>query len=137
MMEQMMQEDTEESVKVLQEQTLQAVNRLLEDIHNVELQHPLSFANSRSIEFSGEMVPGYELGMADFSSMVFKNWQLCNVRQCNWQHLSRYWYACWLCGWCVAWHNNDYCGYFFTSKASKKSAKHKEKNTQQAGGSAG
>ncbi|EFA5294746.1 hypothetical protein [Escherichia coli] len=72
MMEQMMQEDTEESVKVLQEQTLQAVNRLLEDIHNVELQHPLSFANSRSIEFSGEMVPGYELGMADFSSMVLK-----------------------------------------------------------------
>lgn len=35
-----MLEDTEESVKVLQQQTLQAVNRLLEDIHNVELQHP-------------------------------------------------------------------------------------------------
>lgn len=39
-MEQVMLEDTEESVKVLQQQTLQAVNRLLEDIHNVELQHP-------------------------------------------------------------------------------------------------
>ncbi|MCZ5238256.1 DUF1269 domain-containing protein, partial [Escherichia coli] len=49
-MGQVMLEDTEESVKVLQQQTLQAVNRLLEDIHNVEFQHPLSFAHSRSIE---------------------------------------------------------------------------------------
>ncbi|EFH5281346.1 TPA: dynamin-like protein LeoB, partial [Escherichia coli] len=71
-MEQVMLEDTEESVKVLQQQTLQAVNRLLEDIHNVELQHPLSFAHSHSIEFSGEMVPRYDLGVADFSSMVLK-----------------------------------------------------------------
>ncbi len=65
--------DTEESVKVLQQQTLQAVNRLLEDIHNVEFQHPLSFAHSRSIEFSGEMVPRYDLGVTDyFSSMALK-----------------------------------------------------------------
>ncbi|EKY5038817.1 DUF1269 domain-containing protein [Escherichia coli] len=71
-MEQVMLEDTEESVKVLQQQTLQAVNRLLEDIHNVELQHPLSFAHSHSIEFSGEMVPRYDLGVTDFSSMVLK-----------------------------------------------------------------
>ncbi len=112
-MEQVMLEDTEESVKVLQQQTLQAVNRLLKDIHNVELQHPLSFAHSRSIEFSGEMVPRYELGVTDFSSMAFKSWQLCHVRQCDWQHLSRYWFARWLCAWRAGRHNNDRCRHFY------------------------
>ncbi|WP_447887533.1 DUF1269 domain-containing protein [Serratia fonticola] len=70
--EQEMLEDTEAGVKVLQQQMLQAVSRLLEDIKHVEFQQRVSFERSGSIEFGSDMVLGYDLGLGDFGSMAFK-----------------------------------------------------------------
>lgn len=70
--EQLMLEDTEEGVKVLQEQMLQAVARLLEDIKHVEFQQRVSFDRSGRLNFDSDIKLGYDLGLGDFSSMAFK-----------------------------------------------------------------
>ncbi|MBN3231239.1 DUF1269 domain-containing protein [Pectobacterium brasiliense] len=70
--EEEMLKDTEQAVEVLQQQMLQAVERLLEDIKHVEFQQRASFERSGSIDFSSDMVLGYDLGLGDFGSMAFK-----------------------------------------------------------------
>ncbi|MEI7354199.1 YtxH domain-containing protein [Pectobacterium versatile] len=70
--EEEMLKDTEQAVEVLQQQMLQAVERLLEDIKHVEFQQRTSFERSDSIDFSSDMVLGYDLGLGDFGSMAFK-----------------------------------------------------------------
>ncbi|MGL5600291.1 MAG: DUF1269 domain-containing protein [Silvania sp.] len=70
--EQQMQNDTEESVKALQEQMLQAVTRLLEDIKHVEFQQRVSFEQRSGFDFDSDIAMGYDLGLGDFGSMAFK-----------------------------------------------------------------
>lgn len=70
--EQLMLEDTEEGVKALQEQMLQAVTRLLEDIKHVEFQQRVSFDRHGGFDFGSDIELGYDLGLGDFGSMAFK-----------------------------------------------------------------
>ena len=70
--EEEMLKDTEQAVEVLQQQTLQAVERLLEDIKHVEFQQHINFERSGGIDLGSEMVLGYDLGLGDFGSMAFK-----------------------------------------------------------------
>ncbi|ELI7920804.1 DUF1269 domain-containing protein [Yersinia enterocolitica] len=70
--EEEMLKDTEQAVEVLQQQVLQAVERLLEDIKHVEFQQRVSFERSGGIDFGSDMVLGYDLGLGDFGSMAFK-----------------------------------------------------------------
>lgn len=70
--EKLMLQDTEEAVKALQEQMIQAVARLLQDIKHIEFQQHVDFAHSGEFEFGREIALGYDLGLRDFGSMAFK-----------------------------------------------------------------
>lgn len=70
--EQLMLEDTQSSVKVLQEQLIQAVARLLEDIKHVELQQRISFDRKSGLDFYNYIELDHGLGLGDFGSMAFK-----------------------------------------------------------------
>ncbi|EOC0697957.1 DUF1269 domain-containing protein [Salmonella enterica] len=70
--EKLMLQDTEEGVKALQEQMIQAVARLLQDIKHIEFQQHVDFAYGSEFEFGREMALGYDLGLRDFGSMAFK-----------------------------------------------------------------
>ena len=65
-------QDTEEGVKALQEQMIQAVARLLQDIKHIEFQQHVDFAHGGEFEFGREIALGYDLGLRDFGSMAFK-----------------------------------------------------------------
>ncbi|MEF4961792.1 DUF1269 domain-containing protein [Escherichia coli] len=68
----LMLQDTEEGVKALQEQMIQAVARLLQDIKHIEFQQHVDFAHGGEFEFGREIALGYDLGLRDFGSMAFK-----------------------------------------------------------------
>ncbi|MGL4681600.1 MAG: DUF1269 domain-containing protein [Hafnia alvei] len=70
--EKLMLQDTEEGVKALQEQMIQAVARLLQDIKHIEFQQHVDFAHGGEFEFGREIALGYDLGLRDFGSMAFK-----------------------------------------------------------------
>lgn len=70
--EKLMLQDTEEGVKALQEQMIQAVARLLQDIKHIEFQQHVDFAHGSEFEFGREIALGYDLGLRDFGSMAFK-----------------------------------------------------------------
>lgn len=70
--EKLMLRDTEEGVKALQEQMIQAVARLLQDIKHIEFQQHVDFAHGGEFEFGREIALGYDLGLRDFGSMAFK-----------------------------------------------------------------
>lgn len=70
--EQQMLEDTEISVKALQEQLLQAVTRLLEDIKHVEFEQRISLDRKGELDFGNDIELDQGLGLGDFGSMAFK-----------------------------------------------------------------
>lgn len=70
--EKKVRKDIDESVKVLQQQMLQAVSRLMEDIEHVVFQQRATLSGSGSLSFGSDMVLGYDLGLRDFGSLVAK-----------------------------------------------------------------